>query len=73
MMVEYKKYKINILYSEVDDCYYPVILDQDGTETYDGRDVEYAETIEDAIDIAKEFIDEMEEELIDEMEDEDDE
>ncbi len=59
MMEEYKKYKIYVKYSEEDECYYPYIVDEDGNETYDGKDVEFSLTSEEAIKIGKEFIDEI--------------
>lgn len=58
-MEKYKKYKIYVKYSEEDECYYPYITDEDGMETYDGKDVEFSSSSEEAIKTGKEFIDDM--------------
>lgn len=60
MKKKYKKYIIEALYSDDDASFYPFILDEDGDEIYDGQDVDYESTANDAIQAGIQFIDEME-------------
>ncbi len=57
--INYRNYTIEIKYSDEDAVYYPYITDEDNEEIYDGLDADFCMTEDEAINTAKEFIEDM--------------